>query len=338
MDIGVDIGTRDNVTFNPDIRMEAAIFDDLTLLADGVRSRMVAVLERHELTVSELCAVLQLPQSTVSRHLKLLADAGWVTSRREGTSRFYSAVQSTQATTGKLCSLLREEVAGTPAVDQDARRVKSVMTRRQTASQHFFESGAGRWDKIREDLFGRWSHLHALPGLLDDRWTVGDLGCGTGQIAAALAPFVAGVIAVDRSGEMLQVARKRLREWPNVEVRRGELEAPPIDDGTLDAATLMLVLHHISDPSAVLAAAARALRDGGRLLVTDMLPHDREDYRQQMGHVWLGFSEDHIRRLLTAAGFERVRVTALDPDGQARGPALFVATARKAPAKLGRET
>ena len=318
--------------------MEAAIFDDLSLLADGVRSRMVAVLERHELTVTELCAVLQLPQSTVSRHLKMLADAGWVTSRREATSRYYSAVQSTQATNGKLWSLLREQVAGTAAVDQDARRVKSVMTRRQTASQQFFESGAGRWDKIRDELFGRASHLHAIGGLLDDHWIVGDLGCGTGQMAAALAPFVAGVIAVDRSGEMLQVARKRLREWPNVEVRRGELESLPLDDGSLDAATLMLVLHHAPDPAAVLGAAARALRPGGRLLVTDMLPHDREEYRQQMGHVWLGFSEDHVRRLMSGAGFEAVRITALDPDGDAKGPALFVATARRAAAETGRKS
>ena len=313
--------------------MEAAIFDDLSLLADGVRSRIVALLERHELTVTELCAVLQLPQSTVSRHLKMLADAGWVTSRREATSRFYSAVQSPQAAAGKLWSLLREQVAGTSAVDQDARRVKSVITRRQTASQQFFESGAGRWDKIREDLFGATSHLHALAGLLDERWAVGDLGCGTGQVAAVLAPFVARVIAIDRSAEMLQAARRRLREWPNVEVRRGELEAPPIDDGSLDAATLMLVLHHTSDPSAVLAAAARALREGGRLLVADMLPHDREEYRKQMGHVWLGFPEDHIRRLLSAAGFDRVGFTPLEPDGDAKGPALFVATAHKGSAK-----
>src|SRR4029450_5048785 len=172
--------------------MEAAIFDDLPLLADGIRSRMVALLERHELTVTELCAVLQLPQSTVSRHLKMLADAGWVSSRRGGASRCYRAGQAPQAAAGKLWSLLREQVAGTSAVGQDARRVKSVITRRQTASQEFFESGAGRWDKIRGELFGRASHLHALGGLLDERWFVGDLGCGTGQVAAALGPVGGG--------------------------------------------------------------------------------------------------------------------------------------------------
>ena len=122
-----------------------------------------------------------------------------------------------------------------------------------------------------------------------------------------------------------------MRDWPNVEVRRGELEALPIDDGELDAATLMLVLHHLPDPAAVLAEAARALRDGRPAAVCDMLPHDREEYRQQMGHVWLGFGEDQIRRLLAAAGFDRVRIVAADPDRRAKGPALFVATAPQDP-------
>ena len=309
--------------------MEAAIFDDLTVLGDAMRSRMLALLERHELTVSELCAVLQLPQSTVSRHLKTLADAQWVTSRRDGTSRYYSSVDPPGLAARKLWSLLRDQVAETAAADQDARRLKSVMTRRHRASQEFFESGGGRWDKVREEMFGRWSHLHAIAGLLDDTWSVGDLGCGTGHMTAALAPFVSGVIAVDRSADMLQATRSRVREWPNVEVRLGELEAPPIDNGTLDAATLMLVLHHASDPGAVVAAAGRTLKPGGRLLIVDMLPHDREEYRQQLGHVWLGFSEDQVRRLLAAAGFRTSRTTPLEPDQQARGPALFVAAATK---------
>jgi ubiquinone/menaquinone biosynthesis C-methylase UbiE/DNA-binding transcriptional ArsR family regulator len=311
--------------------MEAAIFDDLTVLGDATRSRMLLALERHELTVGELCAIMQLPQSTVSRHLKVLADAEWVASRREGTSRYYHAVEADQLAPRKLWTLLREQVAATPAADQDARRVKSVLTRRQTASQQFFESAAGRWDKLREDLFGRTSHLQALGGLLDHRWVVGDLGCGTGQVAGALAPFVSQVIAVDRSGEMLQTARRRLRDYPNVDIRRGDLEALPIDTASLDAATLVLVLHHVPDPSAALADAARVLRPGGRLLVADMLPHDRDEYRQQMGHVWLGFGEDPIRRLLATAGFKETRIAPLPPDAQSKGPALFVASSLRSP-------
>ena len=178
-------------------------------------------------------------------------------------------------------------------------------------------------------MFGGAAHLHALPGCSTTRWTVGDLGCGTGQVASGVAPFVTRVIAVDRSNDMLQAARRRLRECGNVEVRRGELEALPIEDATLDAATLMLVLHHTPDPAVVLPSVARTLRSGGRLLVADMLPHDHEEYRQQMGHVWLGFSEEQLRRLLTTAGFSSVRVTALEPDSNARGPALFAASARK---------
>src|ERR671921_1797827 len=112
------------------------IFDDLTVLADPTRSRMLLVLERHELTVSELCAVLQLPQSTVSRHLKTLADASWVTSRRDGTSRYYTlALDDRDAHTRRLWLLLREQVARTPGADQDARRVKGVLARRQTQSE-----------------------------------------------------------------------------------------------------------------------------------------------------------------------------------------------------------
>ena len=309
--------------------MESGIFDDLGVLGDVTRSRILVLLERHEMTVTELCAVLQLPQSTVSRHLKVLLDGAWVASRREGTSRYYGLVDPQQPAARRLWHLLREQVTASAAADQDARRSKSVVARRQTASERFFESAAGKWDKLRGELFGRASHLQAFAGFLDDRWVVGDLGCGTGQVAAALAPFVERVIAVDRSGEMLQTARRRLREWPNVDIRRGDLEALPIEDGALDAATLILVLHHLPDPAAVLADVARTLRLGGRLLVVDMLPHDRDDYRQQMGHIWLGFGNDHMRKLLSGARLKTTRIVPLPPDPESKGPALFVATGIK---------
>ena len=310
--------------------MEAAIFDDLSALADATRSRMLLVLERHELTVTELCAVLQLPQSTVSRHLKTLLDAEWVSSRRDGTSRYYTlALDDRGPATRRLWALLREQVSLTPGADQDARRLRGVLGRRQSKSQEFFASAAGQWDRLRQDMFGRASYLQALPGLLDPEWIVGDLGCGTGQVAAALAPFVTQVIAVDRSSDMLDAARRRLRDLPNVDVRRGELEALPIQDGALDAATLLLVLHHLPDPVEALGEAARVLRPGGRLLISDMLPHDRETYRQQMGHVWLGFGEETLHKLLGNAGFDQIRIAAMPADPDAKGPALFVAGATR---------
>ena len=305
------------------------IFEDLSTLADATRTRMLLLLERHELTVSELCSVLQLPQSTVSRHLKTLSDAEWVISRRDGTSRYYTLSLEQRGHARRLWVLLRDQVSTSAGADQDARRLKNVLARRQSKSQEFFETTAGQWDKVRAELFGTASHLQALPALADERWTIGDLGCGTGQVASALAPFVARVIAVDRSAEMLQAARRRLKDLPTVEVRRGELEALPIADDELDAATLLLVLHHLPDPAAALAEAHRALKPGGRLVIADMLPHDREEYRQQMGHVWLGFGEEQMHRLLSAAGFDRIRIVALPVNAAAKGPALFVATGAK---------
>jgi ArsR family transcriptional regulator len=182
---------------------------------------------------------------------------------------------------------------------------------------------------MRDELFGDRFHLAAMAALAGAEWVVGDLGCGTGQVTHALAPFVACVIAVDGSAAMLQMARRRLHGVENVELRRGELEALPIDDGRLDAAVAMLVLHHVPDPVRAAAEVARVTKPNGRLLLVDMLPHDREHYRCQMGHVWLGFSEDYVRRLLSESGFEDVKFAVLAPDARAKGPALFVATARR---------
>jgi len=307
-----------------------AILDHLTALADTTRSRILLLLDRHELTVSELCSVMQLPQSTVSRHLKALADTGWIAARSEGTSNLYAMTRDDlDPSARRLWTLVREHVGPTPAAVQDHRRVQTVLAERRSKSQEFFSSSAGQWDRLREELFGERFHLAALPAFADPQWTVGDLGCGTGQMTAALAPFVARVLAVDASAAMLQAAKKRLQAFNNVELRRGELEALPIDDGRLDAATLALVLHHLPEPERALTDVWRVLKAGGRLLIVDMLPHDRESYRQQMGHVWLGFSDEHVRRILDGSGFGDVRIVPLSPDPKSKGPGLFVATAKR---------
>jgi ArsR family transcriptional regulator len=305
-----------------------AILDHLASLADTTRSRILLLLDRHELTVTELCGVMQLPQSTVSRHLKALADAGWIGSRAEGTSRLYTMTRDAlDAPTRRLWLLVREQVGPSPAATQDERRLQGALAERRTKSQEFFSSSAGQWDRVRDELFGDRFHLAALAAFAGSDWTVGDLGCGTGQGSAAIAPFVARVIAVDASAPMLQAAKKRLQGFENIELRRGELEALPIDDARLDAATLMLVLHHLPEPERALAEVARVLKPGGRLIVVDMLPHDRDSYRQQMGHVWLGFGDEHLRRLFQEARFEDIRIVSLPPDAKAKGPGLFVATA-----------
>ncbi|MBI4476637.1 MAG: metalloregulator ArsR/SmtB family transcription factor [Acidobacteria bacterium] len=309
--------------------MAAPILDHLAALAEPIRTRLLLVLEDRELTVSELCTVLQLPQSTVSRHLKALADAEWVASRAEATSRLYRMSRNGDPATHRLWGLVRDQVSASPAAFQDQHRLERVLADRRTKSQQFFDSSAGEWDQLREELFGSHVHLSGLAAFLDDNWVVGDLGCGTGALSAALAPFVERIIAVDDSAAMLSAARKRLRRCSNVELKRGRLESLPIDNETLDAAALTLVLHHLPEPAHALREVARVLRPGGRVLVLDMLPHDRESYRQQMGHVWLGFSEAQMSSYLSESGFDRVRINPLPAEPEAKGPALFITTARR---------
>lgn len=305
------------------------IMDRLSALADATRGRLLFVLEQHELTVGELCAVLQLPQSTVSRHLKVLADDGWLTSRAEGTSRRYRLAQPDDAAR-RLWSVVRDSLAAAPGAALDLQRLERVIADRRTRSRDYFKGVAGEWDRVRQELFGGRADLLALLALLDDRLVVGDLGCGTGALAEALAPAVARVIAVDESEAMLGAARARLEGVANVELRAGPIEALPVDDGALDAAVLSLVLHYVPEPPRALAESARALRAGGRLLVMDMLPHDREDMRLEMGHAWPGFDERQLAAWLGDAGFTKVKYRALPPDAAAKGPGLFVCTAAKA--------
>jgi ubiquinone/menaquinone biosynthesis C-methylase UbiE len=311
-----------------------AVFERLSALADPIRGRMLLVLERQELTVREVQAALRLPQSTVSRHLKVLADLELIAQRSEGTSNWYRMPsRDFPPAARRLWQAVRDEVAGSPAAQRDAERLRQILTERHLTSQRFFASTAGQWDKLRKELFGERPELHALLGLLDDGWIVGDLGCGTGHLAAALAPFVHRVVAVDESAEMLRSATQRARELPNIQLRKGTLEELPVADGELDAALLVLVLHHTGDPARVLADARRTLRSGGRLLVVDMLPHDNAEYRDQMGHQWLGFTEEQIRGWMDEAGFGGTRFVRLPPDSEAKGPALFAATgvARRLP-------
>ena len=165
----------------------------------------------------------------------------------------------------RLWPLIREQIAGTNGAEQDERRLKSVLAKRRSKSEEFFASASGQWDHLRSELFGDRFHLHAMLSLIDPALTVGDLGCGTGQVSELVAPHVAKVIAVDGSTDMVQAARKRLKGLHQVEVRRGDMEALPIDDGTLDVAVVALVLHHVPEPARALAEMNRVLKCGGRV-------------------------------------------------------------------------
>jgi ArsR family transcriptional regulator len=306
----------------------SALFERLQTLGDETRVRLLLLLEDHEMTVSELCAVVQLPQSTVSRHLKVLAADLWLRSRAAGTSRHYrlSAVDGAAA---ELWEVVRREAAASPTAAADAERARVVLARRREKSRAFFSGVAGGWDALREELFGTGSALVPFVALLEPEWVAADLGAGTGALTTCAAPFVRLVIAVDGSPAMLEALVARTGDRSNVDVRRGELEALPIETGSVDVAFLVLALHYVVEPWTVFGEACRVLKPGGRLIVVDMREHEREEYRAEMGHVWLGFTAAQLDVWARRANFERADVRPLAPAADAKGPPLFAAVLRK---------
>lgn len=304
------------------------ILERLSALGDETRVRILVLLERSELTVTELAFVLQAPQPSVSRHLKTLAGEGWVEARVEGRNRHYRIAPDLDEPARELWRIVREQVGDGTLYAADAERARVVLERRRLRSEEFFSQAAERWDEMREELFGRTANLLPLLGLVRSDWTVADLGVGTGTLAQTLSPFARKVVGVDRSEQMLAAAALRLAGTENVELRRGELERLPLRDGEIDLAILALVLHHVVHPPDVLAEVKRALRPGGLLLLLDMRAHDRgARYAEEMGHVWPGFDPDQVRRWMSDAGFAEARAVALPPARDATGPLLFLASA-----------
>ena len=297
-------------------------------LTDPTRLRLLRLVERHELSVAELCDVLQMPQSTVSRHLKLLTGQGWANCRRHGTTNLYrSVVDDLEPAVRRLWALTRQQTDHWSQVGTDQLRLARRLEQRRSRSQAFFASTAGQWDKLRVELYGQSCTTEALVALLPSDWIIADLGCGTGHLTAQLAASVRRVIGVDHSAAMLKAARRRTAHLDNVELRRGDLEAVPIDDGSCDAVLLMLVLTYVPRPIQALAQAARILRPGGKVVVVDLLGHDRETFRQRMGQHVLGFEVGDIEKGFIEAGLVEPRCRALASEPQAKGPDLMLATA-----------
>lgn len=312
-------------------RSTADIAAQIAALGDGVRLRVARIVQSHELAVGEIGKVLQLPQSTVSRHLKALADAGWVRRRQEGTASLFTLVPDDLSPgTRAVWAALRAEADGMSDAADDDRRVRAVLAERRTDSQSFFGRVAGEWDAVRNDLFGVRFTSHALLALLRKDWVVADLGCGTGNAAELLAPFVRHVFAVDNSPPMLAAAKDRLRGVKNVTFVESSVEKSMLPDRGVDAVVSVLLLHHLDDPVVCLREARRTLRTnhgGGTMLVVDMLAHSRDDYRRTMGHRHLGFSPQRMREMFRAGGFADTTYHELPGDPDGKGPGLFVATA-----------
>ena len=306
-----------------------SVADRLGVLGEAVRLRMLRLLEREELSVGEVASVFQLAQSSASRHLKVLGEAGWLVRRAVGTSTHYRLTLDDLAPEARaLWSTIRTGLT-TPELGEDDRRLAGVLAERMTDSRAFFGRIAGEWDAVRAELFGERFTAPALLGLIRPDWVVADLGCGTGNAAELLAPCVERVIAVDESEPMLRAAGQRLDDAANVECRRGELESLPLDDASVDAVVCLLVLHHVGDPGVAVREMRRVLRPdrgGGVALIVDMVEHERDEYRRSMGHQHRGFGREQIESMLGEAGFASPVYRVLPSDPEARGPDLFAAT------------
>jgi ubiquinone/menaquinone biosynthesis C-methylase UbiE len=284
-------------------------------MADGTRQRTLAVLAAHDFSVSELVEILRQPQSTVSRHLKVLRDAGLIRDQRDGNNVLYSIQTPAAGANGNgLTGRILEWVSEQELDNALRRRMDAAIGRRRDMSDQFFERIGTHWDTVREESFGRRFHIEAFLSLLPQDWVVADIGTGTGYLLETLAAHFSHVIGVDPVDTMLRVARQRIDEagrGDRVELRRGDLSRLPLRDSSVDLAVAVLVLHHVPSPSAAVAEIHRIVRNGGRVLFVEQTAHENESFRERMQDRWWGFEPDDLCDKLRMAGFADVRPTML---------------------------
>ncbi|OJV32096.1 metalloregulator ArsR/SmtB family transcription factor [Sphingomonas sp. 67-36] len=284
-------------------------------LADSSRLRILRLLRTMELSVGELAQVLGQSQPRVSRHVKILCDAGLAERRKEG-SWVFVALGPAEAVAPVAAALDGWEAAAPDRqAAADVARLAAVRADRAASAAAWFETNAGQWDAIRSLHVAEEQVEAAMLAALGDA-PVGrliDIGTGTGRMIELFAPRAHTALGIDRSSEMLRLARAKLGEQglANVELRQADLYALPMGDGEADVAIIHHVLHFAQQPGAAIVEAARVLAPGGRLLIADFAPHDREELRAQDAHTRLGFSDAQIERWFAAAGLTLAKVETL---------------------------
>lgn len=302
----------------------------MNCLADATRLRLLALLAEHELGVSDLCDVVQLPQSTVSRHLKILGDEGWAISRRQGTTNLYQVVlDELEVRQRELWLITRDEASDWATLQQDRLRLQQLVLTKQQDAGAFFADAAEQWESIRHELYGNRFTTDAMLALIPSDWVLADLGCGSGILSAQLSPFVKRIIGVDNSEPMLIAAQQRNENAANIDLRKGELTALPIEADAVDATLCVIVLSYIEDAQSAVQEMARILKPGGRAIIVDLLAHNRDPFRRQMGQVHSGFTTDRLTDFFEQAGLVNATCRPLPPAADATGPALLLATATK---------
>jgi len=284
-------------------------------LHDPTRLRILALLEKEELSVAELQEILHLGQSRISTHLAHLRRVGLVEPRREGKRTYYSLVAKLAAETRHILEAAWTTLREVPAAKGDPAGLKLILEKRRTVARDYFNRVAGRLGK--SFCPGRtWTEIGPLLAQLVPHVVVADLGAGEGWLSQLLARRAEKVIAVDNSPKMVAFGRAEAKKKgiANLEYRLGDLAEPPLPPRSVDLVILSQALHHAVNPQAALAAAARLLRKGGRLIVLDLNQHHFDQARDLYGDHWLGFSETDLQAWLAAAGLKEIEVTLLAPE------------------------
>jgi ubiquinone/menaquinone biosynthesis C-methylase UbiE/predicted transcriptional regulator len=295
----------------------ASILKLMRLLADANRARLLLLLEREELSVAELQEILSKGQSQISTLVAQLKNAGILQDRRTGKSTYYK-IKPQLESLAPLLDLLKKAADEIPEADQDLDALRLVLRKRQDKMRGYFDDLAGKFGK--HYVPGRsWRGLaEALIKLLPPM-TIADLGAGEGTLSQLLAQRAVKVIAVDQSEKMVQYGADLAVKHGigNLEYRQGDLEALPIEGGSVDLALFSQALHHAHHPERAVAEAARILRPGGRIVVLDLMRHTFEQARELYADVWLGFTEVELQRLLSSAGFRNVQTSIVHKEHEA---------------------
>ena len=297
----------------------ASILKNLRLLADPSRLRILLLVEREELSVAELQEILGMGQSRISTHLAQLKQAGLVEDRRNGKSILYRLNQGARSNGfSQLLSVLRQAAAEIPEAEQDSEALRLALRRRQDKMRSYFDGLAGKFG--RNYVPGRsWQGLAETLLTLMPPMVIADLGAGEGTFSQLLARRSKKVIAVDNSEKMVEYGRELASKHgvKNLEYRKGDLEAVPIKDATVDLAFFSQALHHAQHPERAVAEAMRILKPGGRIVVLDLLRHNYEEAREMYADLWLGFTEVELTRFLRQAGFKNIETSVVHSEESA---------------------
>jgi len=275
----------------------------LKACADETRIKLLNILINHELSVNEIVDMMDMGQSRISRHLKILLDAGLLKCRRDGVWAFYSG--STSGSGKSFIDAMLPMLSKDDSLKKDLVTASAIIEERTKTARQFFNKIAGQWDRLKSEILGSFNLNRAIADLAPECEKVADLGCGTGDLLGALKLKAQTIIGVDSSSEMLKEAKTRLGAAGNekADLRLGELEHLPLRDREVSVAVSSMALHHIQNPMQAVKEAGRILEKNGTFIIAEYGKHSDESMRQKYGDLWLGFYPDEIKNWLEEAGF-----------------------------------